>query len=244
MLKKIFGFLLIFFLAGSISAQAQNTMDSSIEMESVKDSLEQPGQASVPTELLREVPARQIRKYLKNPDYAYANDPAYWKKDPPQKPGTVNRILISPLFRWVIFCFVIGVVLYGMYQLGKENNFRWFTRIGKQNDLDTVVLNTDYEMDFESAIRKYQAERNYRLAVRYMYLRLIQTAREKGGIQFRDSSTNAEIAIAFGSNPRAAEFRFLARAYEYIFYGDFIPDQEKFNMLKNKFEQFQKSISV
>src|SRR6476646_4024777 len=98
MLKKIFGFLLFFFLAGGISAQAQNTMDSSIEMESVKDSLEQPGQASVPTELLREVPAIQIRKYLKNPDYAYANDPAYWKKDPPQKPGTVNRILISPLF--------------------------------------------------------------------------------------------------------------------------------------------------
>jgi hypothetical protein len=102
----------------------------------------------------------------------------------------------------------------------------------------------DSVMDFESAIRKYQAERNYRLAVRYMYLRLIQAAREKGGIQFRDSSTNAEIALAFGSNLKADEFRFLARAYEYVFYGDFIPDQEIFNMLKNKFEQFQKSISV
>jgi hypothetical protein len=99
-------------------------------------------------------------------------------------------------------------------------------------------------MDYDEAIRKYQLEGNYRLAVRYLYLRLIRTAREKGGIQFRDSSTNAEITRAFGTHARAAEFRFLATAYEYIFYGGFIPKHDLFNMLKNKFETFQQTLSV
>ena len=135
-------------------------------------------------------------------------------------------------------------MLFGIYQLGRENNFSWFTRNRNENGLGTTVQKTDEQMDFESAIRKYQDERNYRLAVRYMYLRLIHTLKENEGIKFRDSSTNAEIARAFGSQPKAGEFRFLARAYEYIFYGDFTPDLELFNMLRIRFENFQQTISV
>jgi len=244
MLKILFSFLPIFFLVTVLSARAQTSGDSVVEVEAVDDSLDMPGKALVPTEVFREIPARQVRKYLKDPDYAYANDPEYWKKDIPPKPGAVNLMFNSPLFRWIIFSCVMAIVLFGIYQLGKENNFSWFTRNRKQNDSETTEQAKDERMDFEKAIRKYQDEKNYRLAIRYMYLRLIHTAREKEGIQFRDSSTNAEIARAFGSHPKAGEFRFLARAYEYIFYGDFIPDPELFNRLKIKFENFQQTISV
>ncbi len=160
-----------------------------------------------------------------------------------QNPDCINQFLNSPVFRWLIFVCVIGVVLFGIYQLAKENNFTWFSRKGTQQKDGPAEISPDEETDYEAAIRKYQSEGNYRMAVRYLYLRLIRSVKDQGGISFRDSSTNAEILRAFGNHAQAGDFRYLASAYEYIFYGDFNPRPDLFEMLKNKFELFQQKIS-
>jgi hypothetical protein len=193
---------------------------------------------------IRQVPGEQVKVYLKNPDYAYANNPSYWEKEAPQNPGYLNRFLNSRLLAWFLLLAVTGIVFYGIYLLAKENSFSWFT--GNTNKIisETDDHPDDHKQDYDGLIRKYQEEGNYRMAVRYMYLRLIHTAGKKGGIPFRASSTNAEILRAFGNHPQAGEFRILARAYEYIFYGGFLPEQELFDTLKNKFEAFQQTLTA
>jgi hypothetical protein len=54
--------------------------------------------------------------------------------------------------------------------------------------------------------------------------------------------TNAEIGRAFGQHPLASQFHYLATAYEYIFFGDFNVNREKFDILKTKFETFQQKL--
>jgi hypothetical protein len=246
MFKYFFCFLIIYFLRGMLPVYSQTNGDSVETVVIDPDSIYRPVMDSgyLFLDSIREVDHRQVNSYLLNPDYAYANHPEYWKKQPHQDPGIFVRILNSALLRWMIFLGVITVVLYGIYQLAKENNFSWLTRKGKQNSSDSEQDLPDEKMDYDTAIQKYQGEGNYRLAVRYMYLRLIHTAREKGGIQFRDSSTNAEIVRAFRTHTKADEFRFLVMAYEYVFYGGFIPKQELFEVIKNKFEVFQQTLSV
>jgi hypothetical protein len=102
---------------------------------------------------------------------------------------------------------------------------------------------TEEKIDFDEAIDRSQAEGNYRMAIRFLYLRLIDILRDKGGIAFRGSSTNAEITRALGKHPQARNFRWLATAYEYAFYGGFQPNQELYERLKMEFENFQKIIS-
>ena len=99
-------------------------------------------------------------------------------------------------------------------------------------------------VDYDEAIRKYQAEGNYRFAIRYLFLRLIHSAMDKNIIQIRDSMTNTEIGRAFGQHPLASQFRYLATAYEYIYFGDFNLNKEVFDSLKTKFEVFQEKISA
>jgi hypothetical protein len=249
MFKYIFCFLLFLFLQDINPGFSQSGSDSVETVEESPDSLYMPLADSryTPVVPIREVAQKQVDVYLKNPAYAYANDPAYWGKETKSKPGFLSRLFNSSLVAWVILLGVLGLfglVLYGIYLLAKENSFSWFTRNVKKINSDSDELLTDKRLDYEETIRKYQEEGNYRMAIRYMYLRLIHTAREKGGIQFRDSSTNAEIARAFGNHPKAGEFRWLATAYEYIFYGDFLPKQELFDTLKNKFETFQQTLSI
>jgi hypothetical protein len=196
------------------------------------------------SDTVREVSRDKIRSYLVSPDYSYANDSAYWAQKFSQKPGLGYRILSGPYLRWILLSGMTILILFGIFRLASENNFNWFSRKNTRYHTglteDPAEINTDYE----ALILRYQAEGDYRMAIRFMYLRLLQTAAAKSGIQIRDSFTNADIALAFGTHPLKSEFRMLSRAYEYIFYGGFIPGQELYDRLKNKFEEFQKTIAV
>jgi Domain of unknown function (DUF4129) len=253
MLKFIYSLLILNILLSpqyafpqTNSDSLQTNADSSVLEVSGVDSLLLPVADSILTIVphIREVPRNQFNKYLRDADYAYANDPEYWKRQQTPTRSQGNRFLDNPVFRWVIFLGIIIVVLFGIYQLARESNFTWFSRNGKKNDPLTLSTNLPEETDYEAAVRKYQAEGNYRMAVRYLYLRLIHHLRRKDGIRFDKSSTNAEIVFILGNHPWAAEFRYLASAYEYIYYGDLTLQPDLFEMLRDKFENFQNKIII
>jgi hypothetical protein len=262
MIKILYLVVFVFFVFATIPGYAQNGSDSVASTDSVgtetteTDSIESretnPDNINEPVpagnflskEPLREVSQRQVNSYLKNPAYAYANDSDYWKNEPLQKPGILIRLISSRAFMWTLLFLITGVVLYGIFQLARENNFGWLARKPALKTSGRVDPVSDEDIDFDQAILACQAEGNFRMAVRYLYLRLINTAREKSGIRFRDSSTNAEIIQAFGTHPKASEFKWLATAYEYIFYGGFLPKQELYDSLKNKFDALQKILSA
>lgn len=267
MSKYLYPFLIIIFLLGNkrtyghafrdtlfvtdtvLASEKRSTDDSAQTGDVNGDSLYKPIAESsyLFSDSIRKVSNDQVKSYKLNPDYAYANDPEYWEKQKLQNPGMNFSFLNNPQLRWsVLFC-MITAIFFVIYQLAIESSRNWFSRSAKQNNsvsgVNPLKLNWD-EMDYDDAIRKYQEKGNYRLAVRMMYLRLIHTISQKKGIQILGSSTNAEITRAFGKNPQAEEFRFLATAYEYIFYGEFLPKQELFDLLKNKFDAFQHILSV
>jgi hypothetical protein len=199
------------------------------------------------TYALREVSHSKVNNYLTDPDYEYANDPEYWEKDKVQNnsgPSSFWNFLRNKTFQWVLFLGVIGVIIYGIFLLARENNFRWFSRISKQiteGEPDSLLRGP---VDYDEAIRKYQAEGNYRFAIRYLFLRLIHSVADKNIIQIKDSTTNTEIGRAFGQHPLASQFRYLASAYEYVYFGEFNLNKEKFDSLKMKFELFQEKITA
>jgi hypothetical protein len=259
MTKFQFFCLIFFLLCGPISALASYQQDTSVTVnqdtttvvlqKSVSgdfvtyDSLELPVPDSsflFPVHI-REVSEKQVNRYKNNREYAYANDSAYWRKDPPQEPNLLFRVLFSRPLRWVILSFIAGLILIGIYQLVMENNFTLLFKSRKYRaDLSEQSLPGE-KIDFEEGIRFNQMEGNYRMAIRFLYLRLIHDLKEKSGISFRESSTNSEIARAMGTHPEAANFKWLATAYEYVYYGEFVPDRETFLIIRNRFEALQKT---
>lgn len=261
MIKFFFSFFIFFLLFGSFSAAAWNDQDTTVvpspetttagEPDSVsaagvsEDSMYLPVRDTLFSSpgSIREVSGKLVSRYKNIPEYAYANDSEYWRKEPLHVPGLLFRILSSQAFRWIFLALIAGLILYGVYQLTIENNFTLLIRTRKQKTEYAEPGLLQEKMNFDEMIRFNQTEGNYRMAVRFLYLRLIDILKEKSGISFRDSSTNAEIARAMGDRPEAAAFRWLATAYEYVFYGGFIPDQETYYLIKNKFEVLQKIFS-
>jgi hypothetical protein len=226
--------------------EAENPVDSIQTEEAIPDSSYFPVTDSsyLFPDTVRKVSREQVRSYTLNPDYAYANDPEYWKNEKPPESGIRLNFLRSPLLRWSVLLGVIALVLVGVYQLVKESSFSWLLRNPKHKKQVTAEALRDEDTDYEEAIRKYQEEGNFRMAVRYMYLRLIRKAKENDRFQIRDSSTNAEIVRVFQSQPFGNEFSSLTKAYEYIFYGGFLPKEELYGSLKTRFDDFQRKLTV
>jgi hypothetical protein len=196
---------------------------------------------------VREVPDSRVAAYQQSPDFVYANDSAYWKIVPEKNPQWgehLFKFLHSKAFQISLFLFSLLVVSYGIYRLAKENSFTWFNR--RRKPVQSPDAGQDPEdiagTFLEEAILKYSEAGNYRMAVRYMYLRMIRFAAEKKVTAFSASATNADMVRAFQDPQQAGDFRFLATAYEYIFYGGFIPDNKQFDVLQHKFNRFQQSL--
>jgi hypothetical protein len=251
-------FQFVFFLLGIKNAYSQTSGDSSINSslsdsadnrsnivkdmsygDSSKYSLPALDTGILSAFPLRKVDQRTVNAYLKDPDYDYANDSEYWRLEIINNQRGFSKLISGRLFQWLLFILVAGVLLYGIIQLARENNFKWPGRKKNFDYGNNNELKEEKTVDFNAAIHTYQMEGNYRLAVQYMYLKLIHEIRESGSITIRDSSTNAEIVHALKKHQIADEFRYLATAYEYIFYGDFIPQESFFIKLKEKFDEFQ-----
>jgi hypothetical protein len=194
-------------------------------------------------EKLRRIPKQQIDRFLRDADYAYANDSAYWRTDPPPKEGPVTRFLSGKIFQWIFFLAIVAIVLFGLYRLALENNMggffgRWVKSV-KTPDMENPEGEPE---NLDLLISKYQSEGNYRHAIRYLYLRLIKTAIESRHIQIGESSTNAVIARGFKNQKESADFQYLATAFEYVFYGGFSPAYPVYENLKSKFDRFQETL--
>ena len=230
--------LVTFHGAPVFSGTSQNKTDS-LKIEKLT------GQTDADNEIIvRQVQDQKVKDYQRQPDFAYANDSDYWKKDaPPEQPGWFLKMLLRGITRWTILILFLLVIAYGIYWLAKENSFPLMRRRRKKEPETGTAALTEYESigDLDKAISRFTEEGDFRMAVRYMYIRLIRIAFEKNSIPFKSSSTNSEIVKAFGDPQQSRDFRLLATAYEYIFYGGFVPAREQFDVLQQKFSAFHQN---
>jgi Domain of unknown function (DUF4129) len=247
--RFIFGLSFLLFSSEAVYCQSASSVIDSQQVESgVADSSYLPIAASpIMTPDLRQVPDSILKTYRSDPDFAYANDPAFWKELPPAERNLFERsidLLSSPVVRTLIFIIFLLLIVYAIYRLARENSFTWFNRNIKRNkgELNTPEREGPDPIDLDDAIRRCREEGNFSLAVRYMYLKTIRMIFEKKDILVRTTSTNSEMAAAFQNPQQAKDFRFLATAYEYIFYGGFVPGAEQFSHLQEKFDDFNQTM--
>src|SRR5579872_643086 len=142
MYKFFFRILLIFFVLSPGTSYSQERTDSSASREdsvtlqtnssSIVDSSGVTGDATqtyltddslympvkdssyLNTFMLRQVPIRDVNKYLADRDYEYANDSAYWAKDKVQNtsPSSSWNFLRNRTFQWILFLLLIAVLIY------------------------------------------------------------------------------------------------------------------------------------
>jgi hypothetical protein len=99
------------------------------------------------------------------------------------------------------------------------------------------------QMDFPVLIDQSIRQGNYRLAVRYHYLQTLVMLAMAGKIQPRDEKTNRQYVSELGSGETRNVFARLVYGFEFIWYGEFVPDEMQYQRISEAFIEFQKSLA-
>jgi hypothetical protein len=233
--------------AAAKAAESSSSRDSVGLDNPMRDSVTQAADSVV----LRAIPDSDIAKFKRDKDFAYANDPAYWMVDPPDKSqdGPLFRLewlFGSKGFSYFIYALLIGLLLFALYRIISENNLHLFYKTprkikkspGEGDETDLM------DEDIDKLIREAMQAGNQRLTTRYLFLKALRLLDERELIRYETKATNEEYVRQLSGKEQGNSFRFLARAYEYVWYGGFALNESQYERLVDHFQGFYKTIKT
>lgn len=200
---------------------------------------------------LRRLSDPQVRTWRRDPVFAYANDPAYWKRKKPEaitvnnsRPGAVDRFLNSDAFRYFIYFLLAAILLYAIIRIMADNNVRLFYRAPKKKNRgpESEEEADISQQDLEGQLQHFIQTGDHRQAIRYLYLMALRSLDEQGLIKWHIDVTNQQYQQQLNGSAYEAGFRYLTNAYEKVWYGEFPVGDIQFQRLHHYFEDFYKSL--
>ena len=96
--------------------------------------------------------------------------------------------------------------------------------------------------NIDDLIQQAVADKNYRLAIRYSYLLILKLLSEKDIIAWELQKTNSDYLDEITKENLKTPFKASTRLYEYVWYGDFLIDEPKYQKAALAFNALRKNI--
>ena len=193
---------------------------------------------------LRQVPGKEVDSLKKLDAFWYA-DSAFGNKkklqrEEPDKPvfNKQTHWLNTQLFV-IIMIIALGLIIFFLLRSNIVATRGPSAQAEGEQPESENIFDINYRKELEKAI----ANKNYRLAVRLMFLRQLKILSEKNIIQYKQERTNFDYLMQMHSSSYYRDFFRLTRNYEYVWYGKFELQPETFNVIKSEFENFDSKLS-
>ncbi len=134
------------------------------------------------------------------------------------------------IFIYLIYRFLLGVDL---IRSGQNKRLKEAKVINLSDD-DEIIK----EADLDSLIKEAINEKDYRLAIRYYYLKTLKKLIDNQLIEWHPEKTNRDYTHELKAKELKSLFKHLTFIYDYVWYGKFIPAEEEFIEIKNDFNKF------
>jgi hypothetical protein len=115
---------------------------------------------------------------------------------------------------------------------------------GKVNSNEIKIIESDEDisqLNFDELIGSAIENKEYKLAIRYLFLKSLKLLSEKGLIELRNNKTNYQYLSEIKNNQIADVFRNTTSSFEWIWYGDFPVNDA---ILKSSQNEFNKLFSL
>jgi hypothetical protein len=240
--------ILILLLNGRVSGQAVNEPYDTLENLMQKEGFEQeeiPDKNEKPAIALRPVNSDSLHSDINEKDFAYMQyiDSLFRHRNdaksvanpvqPASKP-TPNVDWIRMLL-WVVSVSALLFIVYRVW-FGKNKLFDSGGQFGNENAGGPSSQKISPAWLAQEAIGK----RDYRQAVRYMFIELLDGMADRGLIAQTPDKTNQQYLREVEQTGMRQALAGVMLQYEYVWYGEFTPDEQQFSVIQKTFKQFQK----
>lgn len=153
--------------------------------------------------------------------------------------NSIFNNLVVKIFFWILAFVFISFIIYKLFiteSFFKRNSQEQIVAVAQEDE--TIINPAEYEHLIKDAI----TNKNYPLAIRYLYLQTLQMLASEGLINFSPDKTNYEYVKELSGNVYQNQFASLTLNYEYVWYGKFDIDEQIFNRIKKDFTQYHQQI--
>ncbi len=202
---------------------------------------------------MRMVPDSISEKLKANGAFWYANRDQPEKPDPQKNGSLWERFLISLArtlgstgFRRTVWILIVVVFLTIITWWLLQNRISIFSSrkdraIQSNSDENSEnILNSDFPASIALATR----EGDFRLAIRLHYLWLLKNLSDNSVIEYRADKTNLDYLMQLYGGAYYADFFRLTRNYEYVWYGNFYVDRNKYGAIEKDFLQLNLRLGI
>ncbi len=205
----------------------------------------------------KRISERDLETYLNDPKFDYeeikSSAPEWWISF---KNWISNTVL--KFFEWVFgiekasgaFHVFLEISPYILLVLLLFILIKFFINVNARSVLyakknqSTVALSEEEHIikneDIQELIKNALANSDYRLAIRYYYLYILQIMTQENIISWEHQKTNEDYIVEIEKAHIQTPFKTLTRLYDYIWYGDFPIDKLKFEKAESKFLALKK----
>lgn len=119
---------------------------------------------------------------------------------------------------------ILAGLIYAIYSFKINKRPRKDTLIPTDEEEDTESIeNADelYKIDFQRKIKQAEDNTNYRLAIRYYFLWVLQDLSRRGLIKYEKNKTNRQYAEDLKNHKKGVGFQTAAKYYNFVWYGEY-----------------------
>ncbi len=151
--------------------------------------------------------------------------------------GNSTRVLF-----WIVV--VIGLIVI-IWALTKVNFTRYFKSSAKKNTFNFTDIEEDISgINFAEKINLAIKENNFRLAIRWHYLKQLNTLNETNKITWLPYKTNIDYSNELIKTTIYPQFKDISRIYDYAWYGEYKITPTTYVQFEKQFAEFEKLINV
>lgn len=99
-----------------------------------------------------------------------------------------------------------------------------------------------HAMDFDSLIANAMKNKDYRLVVRFLYLKNLKLLSDKEIIEWKTNKTNYSYQHEIKDTSVRSKFLENTLIFDYVWYGEFTPDEKNFSGIYTRMNDFSKMI--
>ena len=227
---------LLLLLSGTTSSYAQ-TSDSAgyIDTQDVR----------IPSE-------ERLTEVSKNPAYFYnevIEQPGLWDRFLMWAQRTLQRWLDTPFMSTLIKAIsILAFILVLFLLINQISKGELRNAMSRRKNRTLLNLKKESKITSDDQLDKLLKEsidkKKYGLAVRYLYQKSLFLLRNGELIKWKADKTNHEYLYELGDHPASGYFDRLTYFYEYVDYGDFKIDENRFKVINKVFNDFKNSLEA
>lgn len=154
----------------------------------------------------------------------------------------INNFLLFflELLPYLILVFLLFLITWLFAKLNPAASFLGTPQEGKVflTEEEEIIQSRNIRKLIENAV----SEENYRLAIRFQFLQILQLLTEKNFITYNFPKTDTDYLAEIEPKSLQEQFRQLTRIYNFIWYGSFEAQQKDYEKAKKEFQKMQELI--